>query len=648
MPVAIEQPEQLQRILRGLTGGADPGRLLHQTLAAAVQAAQGDLGLLLGLVDGLATPLASTGTVAPLLTEVADAAIASGRLARRSSRDGRRTAVAECLRVGNRVVGALAVAGSPASLDPRPLALFADCASLALAHRPAPVPASATEFLDALVRVGSDLDRSSVITRMLEAAESLFGARAGFCAVTDGTTVRISHIRGLDRDAVTTASRHPEFRALITAPALRVDPPTHPVVALLSHGIETAVGLPLQADGRPLGHLVLLLGEAPQTAVRATLNAFARHASLALRSADVYRRVGDKEEQLAAVVHGMPNPVIVVDQDGRFVMVNGAAAELFELAGAFDVGHPVAGRLGNPALEAMLRPGTDFSQQLELALGRGEPRVYHAAVRQVASLGGRPLGRVLVLDDVTTEAETNQIKADFVAVIGHELRTPTTIMKGYLHTLIHRGDALDAATRQLALASIDANADRLIRLIEDLLLVSSMDSSQAKLHVEEIDLGELVDTYRGDRVGVRRPRRELQLSVDRAKVDQVLHHLVENALKYSQGDVRIEVANRGDEVHVAVVDHGPGIYSGDVPRLFDRFRQLDGSSTRPHGGTGMGLYICRRLVEAHGGRIWCESRLGVGSTFTFVLPRHPPEPDPSVDRSGQPVRGSTGGKLSRL
>ena len=301
---------------------------------------------------------------------------------------------------------------------------------------------------------------------------------------------------------------------------------------------------------------MLLLGEAPQAALRATLNAFARYASLALRSADVYRRVGDKEEQLAAVVHGMPNPVIVVDQDARFVMVNGSAAELFELAGAFEVGHPVAGRLGNPALEAMLRPGSDFSQQLELALGRGEPRVYHAAVRQVASLGGRPLGRVLVLDDVTTEAETDQMKADFVAVIGHELRTPTTVIKGYLHTLINRGDALDNETRQLALGSIDANADRLIRLIEDLLFVSSIDSNRATLHVEEIDLGELVDTYRGDRVSVRRPRRELQLSVDRAKVDQVLHHLVENALKYSQADVRIEVANRGDEVHVAASTAG--------------------------------------------------------------------------------------------
>src|SRR5439155_1525400 len=129
-----------------------------------------------------------------------------------------------------------------------------------------PVPTSATEFLEALVRVGSDLDRSSVVTRMLEAAEALFGARAGFCAVTDGAAVRISHIRGLDRETVSIASRHPEFRALITSPGLRVDPPTHPVVALLSDGIETAVGLPLQADGRPLGHLVLLLGEAPQAA----------------------------------------------------------------------------------------------------------------------------------------------------------------------------------------------------------------------------------------------------------------------------------------------------------------------------------------------------------------------------------------------
>ena len=94
-----------------------------------------------------------------------------------------------------------------------------------------------------------------------------------------------------------------------------------------------------------------------------------------------------------------------------------------------------------------------------------------------------------------------------------------------------------------------------------------------------------------------------------------------------------------------MVDRGPGIYSGDVARLFDRFWQLDGSSTRSHGGTGLGLYICRRLVEAHGGRIWCESRLGVGSSFTFVLPRYPPEVG-DVDRAARPARDSAVGSSS--
>ncbi|TML58541.1 MAG: hypothetical protein E6G17_12325, partial [Actinobacteria bacterium] len=125
----------------------------------------------------------------------------------------------------------------------------------------------------------------------------------------------------------------------------------------------------------------------------------------------------------------------------------------------------------------------------------------------------------------------------------------------------------------------------------------------------------------GDRVIVRRPRSGLRFQFDRGKVDQVLQHLLDNALKYSKGQVEIEIADRGEDLEVSVVDHGEGIFSGDIPLLFERFRQLDGSSTRSHGGTGLGLYVCRRLVEAQGGRIWCESRLGQGSRFTFTVPR---------------------------
>src|SRR5712671_5600131 len=134
--VVQEQTEHLQRVLRGLVAGADPIRLLDDALRGAVQAAHGRQGLLVGLVDGVSTPLASTGAVPRVVVDAADAAIAGARLARRTERDGKRGAIAECLRVGDRVVGALAVGGEANRIDPVQLPLFAHCASLALARRP--------------------------------------------------------------------------------------------------------------------------------------------------------------------------------------------------------------------------------------------------------------------------------------------------------------------------------------------------------------------------------------------------------------------------------------------------------------------------------------------------------------------------------
>src|SRR5437763_933415 len=144
--VVQEQTEHLQRVLRGLVAGTDPARLLDDALRGAVLAAQGSQGLLVGLVDGVSTPLASTGAVPRVVVDAADAAIASGRLARRNERDGKRGAVAECLRVGERVVGALSIGGEATRLDPAQLPLFAHCASLTLAKRPATAATSVTEF----------------------------------------------------------------------------------------------------------------------------------------------------------------------------------------------------------------------------------------------------------------------------------------------------------------------------------------------------------------------------------------------------------------------------------------------------------------------------------------------------------------------
>jgi PAS domain S-box-containing protein len=367
-----------------------------------------------------------------------------------------------------------------------------------------------------------------------------------------------------------------------------------------------------------VGHLLLFLPDPPDAATGALLAAFAAHVALSLRAATVQRRLIEHEEALVAVVHSVPEPVLVVDHDGRFVTVNGAAAELFGLAGPFEVGQPVAGRLGDNALEDLLSADADTSTEL---LAGHPPRLYRATTRRMLSSERRMLGRVLVMEDVSKEREADQVKSDFVAVIGHELRTPLTVVQGYASTLRRRWDQLSDEVRSTAFENLEQNADRLERLIEDLLFVSGIADTSPPLELGPENLGPLLDQCAGGRIVVRHPVEPLTLALDRRKLEQVLRHLLDNALKYSSNSVLLEAVRVQGAIEISVTDTGPGIFSGDLPHLFERFRQLDGTATRAYGGTGIGLYICRRLVEMMGGRIWCESRLGVGSRFAFTLPR---------------------------
>jgi signal transduction histidine kinase len=622
--------QYLAQVLRGLTVGADPVRLLGDALGGAVSASRGRHGLVLGIVDGTPTVVAQTGTTPRVVIDAAEQCIAEGRMARRRDPAACAGAIAEPVRIGHRIVGAIAVGGDPVTLDSAPLPLFADAAGLALARRPAIGRASVPEFSDALLQIGVDLDQPAVLTRVFDGAERLFGALGGFCVVPDGESWRVAHYRGITAADLRNAARHPDFRGFVAGTKMRVEPPTHPVVSGLVQGAEVAVSMPLVAAGRPQGFLVLLLGELPDQVGQGLLWAFAQQVATVLRSSDLAQRLRDHEQRLSSIVHSIPTPVVVVDDHNRFVLVNGAAAELFHLPEAFAVGQPVAGRLGHETLESMLDDDNDA--QVEVLLGHPPDRLYLAQTRRIRAIGGRDLGRVLVLLDVTKERETDKIKSDFVSVIGHELRTPLTVVKGYVKMLAKKGADIDEQSRSTALTAITNNTDRLERLIQDLLFVSSIESRTPALDIEAVDVGKVLDELAAgglagpgsERITVQRPRMAIPVQLDRAKFDQVLSHLVDNALKYSENEVVLSVVDKGEEVEFRVDDSGPGIYSGDLPLLFERFRQLDGTATRAHGGTGLGLYICRRLVELLGGRIWCESRLGVGSRFAFTLPKEGP------------------------
>jgi signal transduction histidine kinase len=500
-----------------------------------------------------------------------------------------------------------------------------------LARRPAPAASASADIVDVLAGIGADLETGAVLSRIFDAVHTLFGATSGFCALFDGASPRIAQYRGLDHQGLVAAAKRPELKELLRSTELRVDTAANPAVAVLARMGEVAVAVPMHADGRHIGQLVLLMPDAPDAPRRALLSSFAHHAASVLRAAGMLQQLGDHEEQLASMVHSMANPVVVVDEEARVVEVNGAASEVFRLASTFETGHPVAGRLGNAQLEELLSAGGDGS--VEVVLGAEEPRVYRATVRRVRSSAGRMMGRILVLDDLTSERQLEAVKADFVAVMGHELRTPLTVMKGYLHTLVRRWDSLADDRRVQALDALQSNMHRLERLIEDLLFISSIEQRRCQVDLSLVDVSALVEERAAERVTVRRPRRPIEMEIDRPKVEQVLQHLLDNAIKYSEGPVVLELADKGDMIEISVTDSGPGIYSGDIPFLFERFRQLDGSSTRAHGGVGIGLYICKRIVDAVGGRIWCDSRLGVGSRFVFTLPKDAPTAVSAADRS---------------
>jgi len=225
-----------------------------------------------------------------------------------------------------------------------------------------------------------------------------------------------------------------------------------------------------------------------------------------------------------------------------------------------------------------------------------------------------------------------QMQVDFVANVSHELRTPLTAVKGTVETL-RAGAVEDPEVRDRFLATVEGETDRLIRLVNDLMLLSRADSEALNLRREALDLAELVQTVVA-RLAPEAEARELVLQVearpdappawaDRDRVEQVLVNLLDNALKYSHpgGTVTVNVA-AGPEgcASVRVRDEGIGIPATELPRIGQRFYRADKARSRAEGGSGLGLAIARALVEAHGGQLWLQSQEGKGTDVTFSLP----------------------------
>jgi signal transduction histidine kinase len=240
-------------------------------------------------------------------------------------------------------------------------------------------------------------------------------------------------------------------------------------------------------------------------------------------------------------------------------------------------------------------------------------------------------GFLCVFTDATQEGEIDEMKSEFISVASHEMRTPMTSIKGSLELLLggYAGELPAEATELLGI-SLTA-VDRLVRLINDLLDIAKIESGKMEFHLDPLDVNDCVRKSlrslralaEAHRVSIRAESTDNlpRVLADRDRLEQVITNLLSNALKYSPPDsvVRIETHSTGKAVRVSVSDQGPGIPSDQLEKVFDRFQQLQGAKK----GSGLGLTICRALVEQHRGRIWVESEPGHGAQFHFELPIAP-------------------------
>ncbi|HLO34541.1 MAG TPA: ATP-binding protein, partial [Candidatus Deferrimicrobium sp.] len=261
-----------------------------------------------------------------------------------------------------------------------------------------------------------------------------------------------------------------------------------------------------------------------------------------------------------------------------------------------------------------------------------EPADRDLLVGVVAVLGGH----VELAAHHADERRSAALREAFVGVISHELRTPITTIYGLARVLRQRGDTLDAADRAEAVADIEAESDRLYRLVEDLLVLSRAESGRVEIEPEPINLARLVG-HIVEAEQQRRPDRQFVISApaglplieaEATYVEQVVRNFLTNAAKYSEPPsvVEVVVAVESDDVVVRVLDRGIGVDEETADRAFDLFYRTK-EATRAASGAGIGLFVCRQLVDAMGGRTWMRRRAGGGTEVGFRLPIVPIDDD---------------------
>ena len=489
--------------------------------------------------------------------------------------------------------------------------------------------------MDTIARLGrqviSSLDLDSVLTSIVDAAVKVTGAEEGSLLLIDEATgdLYMRASRNFQEDFVRTF-RLPitdSFAGAVirTGEAILVDEST-PQKIKTSYLVQSLLYVPLSLHGHVFGVLGVdnRHSRLPLTQHHVNLlNALSGYAVIALENARLYADVSAERNKLETILTGIQDGVMVVDQDQRLGMVNKAARDAFNLNGdAALAGKPFRDVFHQEEMLNLINvPGASVGNRSEIS--PDENRVYSL---QMTSISG--VGRVFTLHDITYLKKLDRIKTDFVHTVSHDLRSPLTAILGYVE-LIERAGPVTEQQRDF-IRRVRTSVRNITSLVDDLLDLGRIESG-FDVRKENTHIGQIVH-YSAEGLKKQLAEKGLHLQIDipedfpsilanPVQIRQVTDHLLDNAVKYTTPGGTIGVMGRLEQNQIILqfTDSGIGIPNMDLPYIFDKFYRAANASTEM-SGTGLGLAIVKSIVENHGGRIWVESIMGKGTTFTIVLP----------------------------
>ena len=498
--------------------------------------------------------------------------------------------------------------------------------------------------------ITAQLELSEVLRRVLNASVVMLGGQVGVITLRDSDgSYRVRATMGVESARVQTINER--LQQIFTGEALDYDSlheELGAVAALLDKRLKQPFALPLVFAGEPLGLLIVFRSHVATATPddMQVLESFADQAAIAVHNAQLYERIDHERRRLAAILQHSADGVMILDAQARILSINHALERMTGWSATDAVGRDQDDvitwkKLERGDLKKALDDGWPFKNAADapdslyvegdLLRRDGLTSSLGIVYSPLLTTEGRLSNIVANVRDITNFRQAQEMQNTFISTISHELKTPVALIKGHAATLRREDVEWDHEVVRDYSAVIEDEADRLAVLIDDLLTTSKLQAQRSlELNLDDVRIDQLV-ARAVERFSTQTTIHQFKLNFppdfpvvqgDQQRLRQVLDNLLSNAIKYSPDGGPIEVGGMVDDKQVTIYvrDQGVGLTEGDQDRIFERFYRVDDALSRRTQGTGLGLFLAKAIIEAHGGSMRIDSQPGQGSTFYVTLP----------------------------